>query len=99
MTIFEVTGCRATKMNIFFGRGEMGVRNTVFKFFPKKKPIPSDLNPKSWFWGHIFPPIGGCIGPIISKNNRVHPLVDSHQPCELHENRFKTATCIVRSHT
>ncbi len=30
------------------------------------------------------------------RKNRVHPCVDPHQPCEFHENRFKTATYIVK---
>ncbi len=75
-----------------------GVPNIVFKFFSLKKPIPFDLNQKNRFWGHIFPHICGFIGPIVSKNNRVHPWVDPHQPCEFHENRT-TATCIVTSYT
>ncbi len=45
---------------------ENGVPNTVLKFFPKK-PYMSDLNPKNWFWGHIFPHICGSVGPIVSK--------------------------------
>ncbi len=44
--------------------------------------------------GHIFSHISGSIGPIVSKKIRVHPFADSHQSCEFHENRFKTATCI-----
>ncbi len=39
--------------------------------------------------------ISGSIGSIVSKNNRFHPRVDSHQPCEFHKNWSKTATCIV----
>ncbi len=45
--------------------------------------------------GTFTPHITGSIGPIVSKKNRVHPRVDSQQPCEFHENWFKTATCIV----
>ncbi len=38
--------------NFFFwgGRGGNWAPNTVF---PSKNTIPSDLNPKNWFWGHI----------------------------------------------
>ncbi len=52
----------------------------------------SDLNPKNWFWGHIF---RGSIGPIVSNNNRVHPRMDPHQPCNFRENWFKITICIV----
>ncbi len=41
-----------------------------FLVFFWKNPIPSDLNLKNWFWGHIFPHICGFMGPIVSKNNR-----------------------------
>ncbi len=51
---------------------------------------------KAQFWGHIFLHISDSIGPTVSKNNKVHPWVDPHQPCEFYENRFKTATSIVR---
>ncbi len=44
--------------------------------------------------GHIFPYISGSTGPIVSKQNRVHPRVDPHRSCERYENRFKTAICI-----
>ncbi len=98
VTIFDGTRCWMTKTNITFFLVN-GVPNTILNFFSQKNPIPSDLNPKNWFWRHIFPYICGSIGPIISKNNRVHPWVDLHQPCEFHENRFKTATCIVTSYT
>ncbi len=74
--------------------------NTQTKFlsFFSKTPISSDLNPKNLFWGHIFPHICGSIGPIVSKNNRVHPWVNPHQRCEFHENQFNTVTCIVISY-
>ncbi len=82
--------------NFFFRNG---VFSSVLKFFSQKTPIPSDLNPKNWFWEHIFPHICGSIGPIVSKNNRVHPWVDlPHQLCKFHENWFKIATCIVTSY-
>ncbi len=98
-TIFS----KITAKNYFWGHsefylfwGEMGNRIRFLSFF-LKKPVPSDLIPKNWFWGYIFPHICGSIVPIVSKNNRVHTWVDPHQPCEFHKNRFKTATCIVRS--
>ncbi len=70
MTFFEGTGFRTTKMTTFF----LGnwLTNTVLKFFPQKNPTPSDLNPKNWFCGHVFPHIYDSIGPIVSKNNRIH---------------------------
>ncbi len=90
MTIFEGMGHRMTKMNItFFWVGD-GVSNTVFKR--------SNLNQTNWFWRHISPHICGSIGPFVSKNNRVHPWEDPHQPCEFHKNQFKTATCIITSY-
>ncbi len=46
-----------------------------------------------------FPHVSGFIGPILSKNNKVHPWVDSHRLCKFQENGFKTATCVVRSYT
>ncbi len=63
---------------------------TVFEFFPQK-PHTGWMKAEKPVLGHIFPYIGGSIGAIVSKNNRVHPYVDSHQPFEFHENRFKTA--------
>ncbi len=46
--------------------------------------------------GAHFPHISGSIGPtVFKKKNRVQPCMDLHQPCEFHENWFKTATCIV----
>ncbi len=68
MTIFKGAECRTTKMNIAFVLGN-GVPNTVLSFF-LKNPVPSDLNSKNWFWGHIFPHIYGSIGPIVY--NSVH---------------------------
>ncbi len=91
MTIFKGTRRRTTKMNITFSGGK-GVPNTVFKFFPQKN-IPSEFNQENWFGAH-FPYIYGSIGPIVSKSDRDHQWVDPHQPCDFHENRFKTATCI-----
>ncbi len=82
--------------NLSFGKW---VPNTVFKFFSSKTPIPLDLKSKNWFCGHIFPHICGFSGPIVSKNNIVHPWADPHQPCKFHENRFKITTYIVTSYT
>ncbi len=45
--------------------------------------------------GHILPCNSDSVGPIVSKNDRVHPGVNPHQPCELQENRFRTATGIL----
>ncbi len=47
---FEGTGRRTTKMNttIFWYRIQF------FCFFSSKNQIPSDLNPKNWFWGAHF---------------------------------------------
>ncbi len=51
---FWGNGALDDKMNVTFLGGN-GVPNTIFKFFSQKTPIPSDLNSKSWFWGHISP--------------------------------------------
>ncbi len=83
-TIFEGTGRRTTKINITIFLGN-GVSSTIWSFFLKNS-IPSDLNPKNWFWGYILPHICGSIGPIVSENYRIHPWVDPHQQCEFHEN-------------
>ncbi len=96
-TIFEGMGCQTNKMNITFLVGKWGTKYSFYFFF-SKNPIQADLNPKNWFWGHIFPNICGFIWPIVYKNNKVHPWVDHHQPCEFHENQVKTATCIVTSY-
>ncbi len=53
------------------------------------------MNAKKTVLGHIFPNISGSIGLIVLNKNMVHPCVDSYQPCNFHENRFKTVTCIV----
>ncbi len=57
------------------------------------------MKAKKLVLGHIFPHIIGSIRPIVSKNSRVHPCVDPHQPSEFHENRFKIAACIATSYT
>ncbi len=94
MTIFQEVVCPATKMNITFSMGN-GVPNTELKHFPRKTVYWLNESQKTSFGGHIFSHVSGSTGLIVSKTNRVHPCVDSHQPCEFHENRFKTATCIV----
>ncbi len=66
-----------------------------FEIFSLKIPILVEWKPGNLFWGHIFTHISGSIEPIVSQKNKIHPCVDSHQPCKFHENRFKTATCIV----
>ncbi len=81
--------------NITFFVGN-GVPNTVFKSFPQKPPYLLYESRKTGF-GLISPYISNSIGPIVFKNNRVHPWVDPHQPCKFHENRFRTATCFLRS--
>ncbi len=96
MTFFQGKGCRMTKMSITFS--VRIVPNDVLKFFPFKNPYRLNENQKTYL-GHIFPCINGSIGPIGSKNNRVHPWMDPHQPCQFQENRSKTATCIIRSYT
>ncbi len=57
----------------------MGCR-ILFSSFLLEKPQSVWLKPEIWFWGHIFPHICGYIGRIVSKNNKVHPRVDLHQP-------------------
>ncbi len=90
ITIFQGMVCRTTKMNIIFSMGN-GVLNTTLKFFPRKTPYRLNENQKTSF--------GGTFSPTSvlkkKKKSRVHLCVDLHQPCEFHENRFKTATCIV----
>ncbi len=85
--------CYTTKMNITFSMVNV-VPNTVLKFL-HQKTYTGWMKAQNQFWWDIFPHISGSIGSIVSKNNRVHPCVDPHQPCELHENQFKTVTCIV----
>ncbi len=68
---------------------ENGVPNAVFKFF-LQKPITIWLKPEKLILEAHFPPYSVVLlGWLFFKNNR----------CELDENRFKTATCIVRSYT
>ncbi len=67
-----------------------------FSNFFLRNPILSDWNPKNWFCGHTFTYICSSTWPIVSKNNKVHPWVDPHQPCEFHENRFKTVNYVLR---
>ncbi len=87
-------------------RGDGHIPFSLANYVPKiqflsvffKKPHTIWLKPKKLVLGAHFPHICDSIGPIVSKNNSVHPWLDPHQPCEFHENRFKTATCIVRSY-
>ncbi len=67
-----------------------------FEIFSSKNTTPAEWKPKIQFWGHIFPHINGSTGPIVSIKNRVHPCVDSNQPCEFCENWFKIVTCNVK---
>ncbi len=93
MAIFHEPRHQTLKMNITFSMGS-GVPNTVLKFFLKKAHT-GPTKPEKPVVGHIFPHISDSIGSIISKNYRNHPCVNLHQPCEFHENRCQTATCIV----
>ncbi len=93
MTIFQGMGCRTTKINITFSMGN-GVLNTALKFFYQKTPYWLNESQKINF-GATFSPISVVLLDRLFPKNRVHTCVDSHQPCEFHENRFKTATCIV----
>ncbi len=43
-----------------------------FLSFFLKKPHIGWLKPEKLVLGHIFPHICGSVGPIVSKNNRVH---------------------------
>ncbi len=81
---------QARKVNITFfgGEGEQGTEYS-FQVVFSKNTIPSDWNPKNWFWRHIFSHICDSIWPIVSKNNNFHPWVDPHQPCEFHKNRLE----------
>ncbi len=92
MPIFEVRRYRTTKINITFffgGEGEGNeVLSTVFSFFLKKSNTVW-YKPEKLVLGAHFPHICGSIGPIVSKNNRVHPWVNPHQLCEFHENQFR----------
>ncbi len=85
----------------------MGCRILFLNSFPqkkkkkekkRKKKNTSRKKAKNRFCGHVFTYISSSIGPFVSKNNKVPPWMYRHQPYEFHENRFKTATCIVRSY-
>ncbi len=71
----------------------------LFLSFFFKKFYTGWMKAGKWVLGTNFPYVSGFIGLIFSKTNRVHPWMDSHQPCKFHENQFKTVTCILRSHT
>ncbi len=101
MTIFQEIECRTIKMDVTFSVGN-GVPNMALKFFPQKRPYWLNDSQKTSFGEH-FLHISGSIGAKVSKKkiknkNRVPLCVDSHQPCEFQENRFKTATCIVNNY-
>ncbi len=82
MTIFERMVHQMTKINWIFSTKNW-VPNTVFKlFFFQIHPYRLNGIQKTRFEG-IFHHINGSVGPILSKNNRIHPWVDSYQPCVL----------------
>ncbi len=72
----------------------MAYRILFFNFF-LKIPRLKESKKKNNFEGTFSPYISGSIGLIISKNNMVHPWVDTYQSCEFHENWFKNALCIL----
>ncbi len=96
MTIFDVKGCQMTKISRTFFKGKR-VPNTVFKFFPRKIPYWLNESQKTGFGGAL-PLYWWFYWLIVSKNNRVHPWMDTHQTCDFHENQFITATCITSHH-
>ncbi len=89
MTIFQRMGCLMTKTNITFFM-ENGAPDTVLKFFPRKKNHIGWMKAKKKKqFGVHFPPHQWFYWTECLKknnNNRVHPCVDLHQPCEFHEN-------------
>ncbi len=91
MTIFQEMGSRMIKMNITFFMGN-GVPNTALKVFPQKPPYWQNESQKNSFEG-TFSPVSVVLLDQLFPKQRVYPCVDSHQPCEFHENWFKTATC------
>ncbi len=94
MTIFQGVGRRTTKMNITFSMGNVA-SNTALKFFSLKIPYWLNESQKTSF-GVTFSRISVVLlDRLFPKKNRVYLCVDSHQQRELHENWFKTATCIV----
>ncbi len=90
---FSGKGCPTTKINIIFSMGN-GVPNTTLKFFPQKPPYWVNESHKNRCGAH-FPPYQWFYGTNYFRKNCVHQCVDSRQPYEFHENRFKTASCIM----
>ncbi len=43
---------------------------------------------------HKFLRIYGCMASIFSKNNRVPPCMDRHQPGKFRKSRFGIAICV-----
>ncbi len=61
----------------------MGYQIQFLSFF-LKKPHTVWLKPEKPVLGHIFPHICGCVGQIVSKNNRVdHPRLPHSTPSEV----------------
>ncbi len=95
MIMFEGMGSQMKKWIINFSVGN-GVPNTVFKFFLQETS--NWMKAEEQVLRAHFPVYQWFYLPIISKNNKVHPWVDPHQPYEFHENWFKSAPCIMRSY-
>ncbi len=62
----------------------MGYQIQFLSYF-LKKPHTVWLKLEKLVLGAHFPHKRGSIGPIVFKNNRVHPWVDPHHPCEFHD--------------
>ncbi len=64
-----------------------------------KKAVLFKITEKNHFGDVLFSShIRGCVGPIFSKNNRVRPCTDPHQPRKFCRNGFKMATHIKSSY-
>ncbi len=95
---FWENGTSDDKNEYNFSFGEMRYQIQFLSFVHKTPQTIWLKHGKNWFWGHIFPHIGGSIGPIVSKTiGFIHEW--THTPHEFHENRFKTATCTITSYT
>ncbi len=66
----------------------------LWNFFLKKNPYRLNESQKTSFGG-TFSPYQWFYWTYCFQENKVDPCVDSHQPCEFHKNRFKTATSIL----
>ncbi len=86
LTIFEGTGRRMRKINITFSVGN--VVPILFLSFFLKEPHTGWMKSKKPILGAHFPPYLWFYWAAVFKNNRT----DLHQPCEFHENRFKTGS-------